>query len=47
MEHKTAFDEKLRQNVLSDYHISKTDSNDDFDQLTQLALQFVVLQLLL
>lgn len=37
MEHKTAFDEKLRQTVLSDYHITKSNSNDDFDQLTQLA----------
>ena len=37
MEHKTAFDEKLRLNVLLDYHITKSASNDDFDQLTQLA----------
>ena len=37
MEHKTAFDEKLRLNFLLDYHITKSASNDDFDQLTQLA----------
>jgi len=37
MEHNTAFDEKLRLNVLLDYHITKSASDDDFDQLTQLA----------
>lgn len=37
MEHPAGFDEKLRQKVLSDYQIFKSDSDDDFDQLTQLA----------
>lgn len=37
MKRKTAYDEKLRQNLLSNYYIIKSASDDDFDQLTQLA----------
>jgi len=37
MEYKTALSEKIRQSVLSDYDISKTTSEEDFNQLTLLA----------
>ncbi len=37
MERKTAYDEKLRQNLLSNYYITKLSSDDDLDQLTLLA----------
>ncbi|TVZ28537.1 hypothetical protein JM83_3669 [Gillisia sp. Hel_I_86] len=37
MEYKTAFNEKLRQSVLADYDISKTTTEEDFNQLTFLA----------
>ncbi|WP_010232155.1 GAF domain-containing sensor histidine kinase [Gillisia marina] len=37
MEYKTAFNEKLRHSILTDYNISKTTTEDDFNQLTFLA----------
>lgn len=37
MEQKIAFNEKIRQSVLSDYNISKTTTKADFNQLTFLA----------
>ena len=37
MEYKTAFNEKIRQSVLIDYDISKTTTEEDFNQLTFLA----------
>ncbi len=37
MEYKPAFNEKIRQSVLSEYRISKTTSNKDFNDLTNLA----------
>jgi len=37
MEQKIAFNEKIRQSVLTDYDISKTTTEEDFNQLTFLA----------
>ncbi len=37
MEYKTAFNEKIRQSVLTDYDISKTTTEEDFNQITFLA----------
>lgn len=37
MEQKTAFNEKIRQSILIDYNISKTTTEEDFNQLTFLA----------
>jgi len=37
MEYKPAFNEKLRQSVLSDYKISKTTFDQDYNELTRLA----------